>query len=41
VKYGLARLGRCDGSVRLPLVEPKEESKQAIEQAMVLAGLIN
>jgi 4-hydroxy-tetrahydrodipicolinate synthase len=41
VKYALARLGRCSAAVRLPLVEPREASKQAIEAAMVSAGLIN
>jgi 4-hydroxy-tetrahydrodipicolinate synthase len=41
VKYALARLGRCSAAVRLPLVEPRESSKQAVEAAMVSAGLIN
>ncbi|MGH6944235.1 MAG: 4-hydroxy-tetrahydrodipicolinate synthase [Geminicoccaceae bacterium] len=41
VKYALARLGKCSAAVRLPLVEPKEASKQTIEAAMVSAGLIN
>ena len=41
VKYALARLGRCGAAVRLPLVEPRESSKQAVEAAMISAGLIN
>jgi 4-hydroxy-tetrahydrodipicolinate synthase len=41
VKYAVARLGRCEPALRLPLVEPKEETRQAVEEAMVLAGLIN
>jgi 4-hydroxy-tetrahydrodipicolinate synthase len=41
VKYALARLGKCGAAVRLPLVEPRESSKQAVEAAMVSAGLIN
>ena len=41
VKYALARLGKCDAAVRLPLVEPRETTKQAVEAAMISAGLIN
>jgi 4-hydroxy-tetrahydrodipicolinate synthase len=41
VKYAVARLGKCAAALRLPLVEPKEETKQAVEQAMMQAGLIN
>ena len=41
VKYALARLGKCSAAVRLPLVEPREATKQAVEAAMISAGLIN
>ena len=41
VKHACARLGKCEATVRLPLVEPSEASKRAIEAAMVSAGLIN
>jgi len=41
VKYAASRLGKCEPTVRLPLVEPSEASKQVIDDAMVAAGLIN
>jgi 4-hydroxy-tetrahydrodipicolinate synthase len=41
VKYAVARLGKCAPEVRLPLVEPRESTRQAVEAAMVAAGLIN
>ena len=41
VKYAVARLGKCAAEVRLPLVEPRESTRQAVEAAMVAAGLIN
>lgn len=40
VKYALGRLGRCSPSVRLPLVEPGERSRELIDAAMASAGLI-
>jgi 4-hydroxy-tetrahydrodipicolinate synthase len=41
VKHAVARLGRCAPDVRLPLVAPKETTKQQVDAAMVAAGLIN
>jgi 4-hydroxy-tetrahydrodipicolinate synthase len=41
VKYAVSRLGRCAPAVRLPLVEPGEETRAAVDAAMVAAGLIN
>ena len=41
VKYAVARLGRCAGDVRLPLVAPKEATREKVDAAMVSAGLTN
>ena len=41
VKYAVARLGRCQPDVRLPLVEPGDGTRHAVDAAMVAAGLIN
>jgi 4-hydroxy-tetrahydrodipicolinate synthase len=41
VKHAVARLGRCAPDVRLPLVAPKESTKEKVDAAMVSAGLIN
>jgi 4-hydroxy-tetrahydrodipicolinate synthase len=41
VKYAVSRLGRCEPEVRLPLVAPKEATREKVEAAMVSAGLIN
>ncbi len=40
-KYALERLGKASGELRLPLVECSENAKQAVDDAMVAAGLIN
>ena len=40
-KYGLSLLGRCNDEVRLPLTGLNDDSKSAIRQAMIHAGLIN
>ena len=40
-KYALSVLGRCNASVRLPLVLLEEKTKAAVRDAMVHAGLIN
>lgn len=40
-KYGLSLLGRCDASVRPPLVEATEPTKRKIEDAMRFAGILN
>jgi 4-hydroxy-tetrahydrodipicolinate synthase len=41
VKYAVARLGKCAPDVRLPLVAPRESTKEKVDAAMVSAGLIN
>jgi 4-hydroxy-tetrahydrodipicolinate synthase len=41
VKYAVATLGKCAPDVRLPLVPPKEATRQKVDDAMVSAGLIN
>jgi 4-hydroxy-tetrahydrodipicolinate synthase len=41
VKYAVAKLGKCAPDVRLPLVPPKEATRQKVDEAMVSAGLIN
>jgi 4-hydroxy-tetrahydrodipicolinate synthase len=40
-KYALSVLGKCDDTVRLPMVVLSEKSKAAVRDAMVHAGLIN
>ncbi len=40
-KYGLSLLGKCSDEVRLPLVGVSDNTKSAIRDAMVHAGLIN
>ena len=40
-KYGLSLLGKCSDEVRLPLVSVSDNTKSAIRDAMVHAGLIN
>ncbi|MGI9420890.1 MAG: 4-hydroxy-tetrahydrodipicolinate synthase [Geminicoccaceae bacterium] len=40
-KYALSRLGKASAELRLPLVECSEAAKQAVDQAMTSAGLIN
>jgi 4-hydroxy-tetrahydrodipicolinate synthase len=41
VKYAVARLGRCTPEVRLPLVPAKAQTREAVDAAMVGAGLMN
>jgi len=41
IKYAASLLGYGDGSVRLPLVEPSDATKQRVADAMRGAGLIN
>jgi 4-hydroxy-tetrahydrodipicolinate synthase len=41
VKYALSVLGKCDDTVRLPIVALSDKSKAAVRDAMVHAGLIN
>jgi 4-hydroxy-tetrahydrodipicolinate synthase len=40
-KYAVSLLGKCDETVRLPMVPMAEKSKELVRQAMVHAGLIN
>lgn len=40
-KYALARLGKASAELRLPMVECSEMAKQAVDRAMIAAGLIN
>jgi 4-hydroxy-tetrahydrodipicolinate synthase len=39
VKYAVSRLGRCQPSLRLPLVEPGEATRARVDAAMRAAGL--
>ncbi len=39
-KYALWRLGFCEAEARLPLVPLQDATKQAVEKAMIKAGLI-
>lgn len=41
VKYALSLIGKMNDSIRLPLVTPPDEVKQAVRDAMVHAGLLN
>jgi len=41
VKYAVAKLGKCAPEVRLPLVAPKQSTREKVEEAMMAAGLIN
>jgi 4-hydroxy-tetrahydrodipicolinate synthase len=41
VKYALSVLGKCTDAVRLPMVGLSDQSKAAVHDAMVHAGLIN
>src|ERR1700756_5254989 len=41
VKYALSVLGKCADTVRLPMVRIAEQTKAAVREAMVHAGLIN
>src|SRR5262249_39608227 len=40
-KYALSLLGKCQDTVRLPMVLLSDKSKTAVREAMVHAGLIN
>ncbi len=41
IKYAVSRLGRCNNEFRLPLVPVSAQNEQAIDAAMVHAGLLN
>ncbi len=40
-KYAVGRLGKAGDELRLPLVECSEAARQAVDEAMISAGLIN
>jgi 4-hydroxy-tetrahydrodipicolinate synthase len=40
VKYAVSLLGKCDASVRLPLVDATPEAQKTVSQAMCAAGLL-
>jgi 4-hydroxy-tetrahydrodipicolinate synthase len=40
VKYAASLLGMCKPSVRLPLVEVKDETKQKVSEALKVAKLL-
>src|SRR6188474_1086028 len=41
IKYAMSLLGKCDNTVRLPMVPATEKAQAAVREAMVHAGLIN
>jgi 4-hydroxy-tetrahydrodipicolinate synthase len=40
-KYALSVLGKCEETVRLPMVPVSQKTRAAVRDAMVHAGLIN
>ena len=41
IKYAMSLIGKCDNTVRLPMVPASEKAQAAVREAMVHAGLIN
>ena len=41
IKYALSLIGKCDKTLRLPMVPAARSPQAAVRQAMVHAGLIN
>lgn len=41
VKYAAQLLGKCDGSVKLPLVEISEATREKVRNAMTAAGILS
>lgn len=41
IKYAMSLIGKCENSVRLPIVPASEKAQAAVREAMVHAGLIN
>ena len=41
IKYAMSLIGKCENSVRLPMVPASEKAQKAVREAMVHAGLIN
>ena len=40
-KYALSLLGKCEETVRLPMVPVADHTRSVVREAMVHAGLIN
>ncbi len=40
VKYAASLMGKCSAEMRLPLVEPSENSKNAVRQTLISLGLL-
>ncbi len=38
-KYALSRLGRCEATVRLPMVEPSERARAQVDAALAAVGI--
>src|SRR5262250_3103865 len=41
IKYAMSLIGKCENSVRLPMVPASQKAQAAVREAMVHAGLIN
>ena len=41
IKYAMSLIGKCNDTVRLPMVPASEKARTAVREAMVHAGLIN
>ena len=41
IKYAMSLLGKCNNTLRLPMVPATEKAQAAVREAMVHAGLIN
>ncbi len=41
IKYAMSLIGKCDNTLRLPMVPASEKAQAAVREAMVHAGLIN
>jgi 4-hydroxy-tetrahydrodipicolinate synthase len=41
IKYAMSLLGKCNNTLRLPMVPASEKAQAAVREAMVHAGLIN
>ena len=41
VKYAVSKLGFCEPSLRLPLIEASAETRTLVDEAMRFAGLLN
>jgi 4-hydroxy-tetrahydrodipicolinate synthase len=41
IKYAMSLIGKCENSLRLPMVPASEKAQKAVREAMVHAGLMN